>query len=113
MKKSKEPPPISLAPHDWHELCTVIDQNLREYEVWAFGSRVAGTAKSFSDLDLVIRTEQQLSLEKIATLKDAFDESDLTIRVDLVDWSATSTTFKNIILQRYVVIHRAERPTSA
>jgi len=76
--------------------------------VWAFGSRVTGTAKPFSDLDLVIRTEQPLPLEKLAALNDAFDESDLTIRVDLLDWAATSATFREIILRRYVVLHREE-----
>jgi len=81
---------------------------LPEYDVWAFGSRVTGTAKPFSDLDLLIRTEQPLTFEEIATLKDAFDESDLTIRVDLVDWADTSTTFRDIILQHYVVLQRAQ-----
>jgi uncharacterized protein len=81
---------------------------LPEYDVWAFGSRVTGTAKPFSDLDLLIRTEQPLTFEKMATLKDAFDESDLTIRVDLVDWAATSTAFRDIIMQNYVVLQRAQ-----
>jgi uncharacterized protein len=81
---------------------------LPEYDVWAFGSRVTGTAKPFFDLDLLIRTEQPLTFEKMATLRDAFDESDLTILVDLVDWAATSTAFRDIIMQNYVVLQRAQ-----
>jgi predicted nucleotidyltransferase len=100
--------PIIIAPHDWYELCNIMSRYLPEYDVWAFGSRVTGTAKPFSDLDLLIRTELPLTFEKMATLKDAFDESDLTIRVDLVDWAATSTLFRDIILQHYVVLQRAQ-----
>lgn len=43
--------------------------------------------------------------ESMATIKDAFDESDLTIRVDIV---ATSDQFRKIIQQQYVVIQQAD-----
>jgi hypothetical protein len=34
----------------------------------------------------------------------AFDTSDLPIRVDVVDWAATSATFRKIITQDKVVV---------
>jgi len=51
----------------------------------AFGSRVAGKAKPYSDLDLALKSDAPLSLELIADLSDAFCESDLPFRVDLLD----------------------------
>ena len=69
-----------------------------EHSVWAFGSRVKGTTKPYSDLDLVIITNTPLNLQTHADLVDAFSESDLPWRVDLVDWSLTSEKFKQIIL---------------
>jgi predicted nucleotidyltransferase len=99
-----EMPYLGLSPHDQSELRRILAQHLSSYTVWAFGSRVAGTAKPFSDLDLVIVTEQPLTLKSMATIKDAFDESDMTIRVDVVDWAATSIAFRKIIEQHYVVI---------
>ncbi len=40
---------------------------------------------------------------------DAFDTSDLTIRVDVVDWAATSETFRKIITQDKVVVQDLPR----
>ncbi len=106
MNDLRDIPPITLSQHDWSELCRILSHYLPEFTVWAFGSRVEGNAKPFSDLDLVIQTDQPLTLERIATIKDAFDESDLTIRVDVVDWAATTDAFRKIIQQKYVVIQQ-------
>ena len=69
---------------------------------------MTGTAKLFSDLDLAIQTDQPLSLDCMATIKEAFEESDLTIRVDVVDWAATNSVFREIIQKRYVIIQHAK-----
>jgi predicted nucleotidyltransferase len=42
-----------------------------------FGSRVQGTAKPFSDLDLAVMGDVPLDFRQLADLKDAFAESDL------------------------------------
>jgi type I restriction enzyme S subunit len=99
-------PKIDLNPQDWNEVCHVLRTHVPEYPVWAFGSRVKGTAKAYSDLDLAIITDRPLSLTKMATLKEAFDESDLSIRIDIVDWATTSEPFRNIIEQDKVVIQK-------
>ena len=72
-----------------------------ERAVWAFGSRVNGKAKKFSDLDLAILGEEPLSIAKSADLREAFEESDLPYKVDLVDWASTSAIFRNIIQANY------------
>ncbi|PJG83033.1 nucleotidyltransferase family protein [Caviibacterium pharyngocola] len=72
--------------------------------VWAFGSRVKGTEKPYSDLDLAIITEKPLSLLEHANLVEAFSESDLPYKVDIVDWAITSDNFKQIIQQQYIII---------
>jgi predicted nucleotidyltransferase len=98
------PPNLDLKPRDWQEVCHILRAHVPEYPVWAFGSRVQGTAKAYSDLDLAIITQQPLSLTKTAALKEAFDESNLSIRVDIVDWATTSETFRQIIAQHKVVV---------
>jgi len=97
-------PLLDLRPHDREELQRILQQHLSGYTVWAFGSRVTGSHKPYSDLDLVIVTEQTLSLEQMASLREVFDESDLTIRVDLIDWATASDSFRRVILQRYLVV---------
>ena len=111
MSDLNDMPPITLTQHDWSELRRVLARYLPEFTVWAFGSRITDAAKTFSDLDLVIVTERPMTLEVMATIKEAFDESDLTIRVDVVDWAATNAAFREIIQQRYVVIQQAATTT--
>lgn len=101
-------PNIDLNPQDWNEVCRVLKTHLSEYPVWAFGSRVKRTAKAYSDLDLAIITQQPLSLSSMASIKEAFDESNLSIRVDIVDWAAISEAFRKIIEQDKVVIQEGE-----
>lgn len=99
-------PKIDLKSQDWEEICRILATHVPEYPVWAFGSRAKWTAKAYSDLDLAIIAPQPLSLTKMAAIKEAFDESDLPIRVDIVDWAATSETFRNVIKQNKVVIQQ-------
>lgn len=82
----------------------ILQTYLPNYEVWAFGSRVKETATTFSDLDLVIISEQPLDLRTLCQVENAFSESDLPYTVDVVDWVATSQKFQQIIKQKYVVI---------
>ena len=75
----------------------ILQQHLPEFDIWAFGSRVTWTAKAYSDLDLAVITSAPLSLQRLAQIKEAFDESDLPFRVDIVDWAATGEPFRQII----------------
>ena len=74
---------------------------LREYapdcEVRAFGSRVTGGARPYSDLDLAIIGGAPLGIERLGLLKEAFEESDLPIRVDVIDWRDTSESFRALV----------------
>ncbi|WP_138511820.1 nucleotidyltransferase family protein [Rhodoferax bucti] len=100
-------PPIQLSASDWQEVQRVLCQELPHTEIWAFGSRARRTAKLYSDLDLVVVQEQPLSLETLANLRHALDASDLSIRVDVVDWAAISESFRNIIAQDKVLVQPA------
>lgn len=95
---------LDLSSHDLNLVRDILKLHANGYCVWAFGSRVKGTAKKYSDLDLAIMTSQPLSFSKMAEIKEAFDESNLSIRVDIVDWAATSDLFQQIIEQQKCVI---------
>jgi predicted nucleotidyltransferase len=62
-----------------------------------FGSRAEGTPKPWSDLDLVVEGPCPLPFAVTAALAEAFDESDLPWKVDLVDRTCVSPTFGAII----------------
>lgn len=81
---------------------------LREYapdcEVRAFGSRVTGGARPYSDLDLAIMGGAPLGIARLGSLREAFEESDLPIRVDVIDWHETSESFRHIIEHDCVIL---------
>lgn len=104
MNSPSKQPNIDLSCTDWQEIQKIIAKKIAGYEVWAFGSRTNGKAKPYSDLDLAIITHQPLSLEKYAKIKEAFDESNLPFRVDIVDLAATSATFRELIEQSKVTL---------
>lgn len=98
---------LDLAPPQLAIVRTILQRVIPDRAVWAFGSRVQGRARPYSDLDLVVMGEQALSLSDSAELAEAFDESDLTIKVDVVDWASASEAFRQIIGQRKVLVQGA------
>jgi uncharacterized protein len=89
----------------------ILNRYVPEYEVWAFGSRVKGTetARKYSDLDLALITDRPLELSRLAELREAFSESDLPFKVDIIDWATTGEEFREIILSRYVLIKKQSK----
>ena len=75
-------------------------------EVWAYGSRVTGGGHEASDLDLVLRNPQNLLEETAALsdLKEAFTESNLPIRVDIMDWARIPESFHHEIERAHVMV---------
>lgn len=72
----------------------ILARHVPDRTVVAFGSRVAGTAKPWSDLDLAILGEVRVPSVVLACLASDFEESDLPFRVDLVDWATASPAFR-------------------
>lgn len=73
-------------------------------KVLVFGSRVKGNIKPHSDLDLCIMNKEPLTFETLAYLKEAFSESDIPIRVDIVEWANITPAFQAVIKSCYEVI---------
>lgn len=69
---------------------------------WAFGSRVTWTAKPFSDLDLAVEAASPLPLEVMGDLNEAFENSDLPWRVDVIDLKSVSPEFRAIVERQRV-----------
>lgn len=104
---------IKLEPEYLKIVHQILAEHVPGLEVRAFGSRVHGEKlKPFSDLDLVIMTQNPLPSEEYSALKEAFSESDLPIKVDLLDWSDTSENFRSKILQSYTVIQQPKKGKS-
>jgi type I restriction enzyme S subunit len=103
----RDMPPIDVLPSHWIIVRDILRKHVPEYEVWAFGSRVKGNAKPYSDLDLAVISDTSLPLRTSAWLADDFSESDLPWRVDIVDWATTSTPSREIIERQKVTVQGA------
>jgi uncharacterized protein len=92
-----------------------IKRILAEYvggcEVRAFGSRVVGEAKDHSDLDLAVVGSGKMKRRTKMLLREAFEESDLPFRADIIDYNAISDKFRAIIDTGYEIIQTSSETT--
>lgn len=95
--KKENLPPIDIRPDHWAIVRDILKRHVPDCDVWAFGSRASWTAKPYSDLDLAVSCAAPLSLEKLGALRDAFSESDLPWKVDVVDLATVDAAFRKII----------------
>ena len=72
--------------------------------VHVFGSRAKGRVKAWSDLDLVFEGPAPLPLSLTAALAEAFEESDLPWKVDIVDRKTVSDDFGKLIDQTKIAL---------
>ena len=100
---------IDLNPNHLGTVKTILAEHVPECEVRAFGSRATWTAKDYSDLDLAILGKGPLDWTTLGRLKEAFEESDLPMRVDVLDWHIISEGFREVIEREHVVL--VDNPT--
>ncbi len=87
----------------------ILRKHVPGHEVWAFGSRVHGrNLKKFSDLDLAVITDEPLDPFVVADLKEAFVESDLPFKVDVLDWSTVNERFRTIIQAEHIILAQGD-----
>ena len=97
---------IDLAPEQLAILRHLLATHAPECEVRAFGSRVTGKAKPYSDLDIALLAPARLTIGRLASLREAFAESELSIRVDVLDWHAISEAFRGIIAAKCELLQK-------
>ena len=99
-----KPEGLQVSDSEWQQISAILQRYLSQYEVWAFGSRVKDHAKAYSDLDLAIISDTPLPLALLAEVAEAFSESDLPWKVDLVDWATTSQRFRQVIAEQKLIL---------
>lgn len=84
-------------------ISTLLESHVPDVSVWAYGSRINGTARSISDLDMVVFTKPEQWLS-VSNLREAFDDSDLPFRVDLFVWAEVPEQFHVNMKANHVVL---------
>ncbi|MBJ6751488.1 nucleotidyltransferase family protein [Geomonas anaerohicana] len=100
---------IDLTTDQLKSLLSLLISYIPDTEVWTYGSRIKGTSRPSSDLDLVVFAERE-QRERLAALKEALEESDLPFRVDVMVWDEVPDSFRKNILEHYVVLIEKHPP---
>jgi len=99
---------IDLAPEHLDTIRAILAAHVPGIEVRAFGSRVDGTSRPYSDLDILLVGERAVTDGVVEALKDAFSVSNLPMMVDVLDWHAVSESFRAVLEQReYLLIQES------
>lgn len=99
---------IDLAPNHLETVRRILAEHMPDCEVRAFGSRAKWEGQDYSDLDLAVVCDDAADRRAIESLKQAFKDSDLPIRVDVLDWHAIAEDFRKAIESDCEVLQ--ERP---
>jgi len=99
---------LDFAPGHLKIVRDILREHVPSRTVWAFGSRTKGTARRYSDLDLAILGEAPLTLGQPCAIQEAFSESDLPFRVDLLDWATTAPSFRLLVEQDRIVVQAGD-----
>jgi type I restriction enzyme S subunit len=95
---------LNVLPHELEIVLDILRRHVPERAVWVFGSRVKGSARRASDLDLAVITETPLPFSVTGAMREDFSESDLPFRVDVLDWATTGEPFRRVVEQDKVVV---------
>lgn len=101
---------IDLDPNDLEIVKAILAQVIPQMEVHVFGSRVNGTSRKFSDLDILLLNGAPVGKEILVELMDRFSASDLPIKVDVVDWHTLDPSFQSIIQKSSEVLQKKGGP---
>ena len=99
---------LHLSPDHLEIVRSILRREVPGIRVWAFGSRATGyLVKRFSDLDLAV--EGGLTWDQRARLVEAFDESLLPIKVDLVETELLTPEFRERIAKDFVPVQPGQQ----
>ena len=96
-----------LRQEDKKELVKIAKKFLQKsVEIWAYGSRVDGTAHETSDLDLVLRSKdlKPIPTMELTDFELAVAESNIPILVQIFDWARIPESFHKNILNNYEIL---------
>jgi len=91
---------LQLEEKHWNIIQQILSKH--PYQFYAYGSRVKGEARKYSDLDLCYQEEIPLSI--ISQLREEFTESNLPFEVELVNWKHMRPKFQQMIKQDLTLI---------
>ena len=95
--------PIDITADQRKNVLALLERYLPNTTTWVYGSRANWTSRPQSDLDMVVFATPEQN-DRVAELREAFEESDLPFRVDLFVWDTVPEEFRKRIKAEHVVL---------
>ena len=95
--------PIDITADQRKTILALLKRHLPNTTAWVYGSRVKWTSRPQSDLDLVVFTKPDQE-RRVSELKEAFEESNLPFRIDLLVWRTLPEPYRRQIEAEHVVL---------
>ncbi|MXW87302.1 MAG: hypothetical protein F4Z55_15945, partial [Boseongicola sp. SB0667_bin_21] len=84
-------------------LISLLSRHLPNAESWIYGSRIRGTSRPESDLDMVVFAAPEQA-RAVSDLRECLEESNLPFRVDLFVWDELPESFRDQIRREHHVL---------
>ena len=82
----------------------ILKEYARNYSFYYYGSRVKGAFNKTSDLDILIKGENEMPLPDLIKLKEKMNESRLPYIVNFTDYNSVDENFYNLIKNDLILI---------
>jgi predicted nucleotidyltransferase len=97
---------VALSAEHLRILLQEIERHIPTATVWAFGSRVKGSHRPQSDLDLAVLCDKEITQNNLPHLNEALDESNLPFRVQTLDFHRLPQHMQDNIQLSFVVLYQ-------
>ena len=77
--------------------------------IWVFGSRIKGSHRPSSDLDLAVLCDKETAKRQLLRLNEIFIESDIPFKIQLLDFYRLPVNIQKNIKKQYFVLYQSER----
>lgn len=99
---------IAVPAHHLRYLLEQLRLYIPDATVWAFGSRVKGSNRTSSDLDLAVLCDKETAKKQLPKLNEVFIESDIPFKVQLLDFNRLPANMQENIKKKYVILYRPD-----
>lgn len=97
-------PILGVTDQDFSFIIQTIRKYFPQATITVFGSRIYGTPKKYSDLDICLKDKSSLDFSQWEKLSEELAESDIPFLVDISDFSLLTEDFKRLVLEKGIRI---------
>lgn len=95
---------FGISKNEYSIILNILKEYFDRYSFYYYGSRVKGTFNKTSDLDILIKGNQEMPLKNLVELKEKFDESKLPYIVNFTDYNSIDDNFYSLIKDDLVLV---------